>query len=131
MKKLGVALVVLGTLTAAACQSPQQKIGAKENMLIAAGFKFVPVNTPARQAAFKQLTPHKFARETRDGRTFYVYPDPTVCDCLYVGDQKAYGTYNFDALKKHLADQQAMAAEGLMATWDWGPWGGYPAGWYY
>ncbi len=101
MNKLGVTLLILGTLTVAACQSPQQKIGQKEDMLAAAGFKFVPVNTPARQAAFKQLPPNKFARETRDGRTFYVYPDPTVCGCLYVGDQKAYGTYNFNALQKN------------------------------
>ena len=81
--------------------------------------------------AFKQLPPNKFARETRDGRTFYVYPDPMVCGCLYVGDQRAYGTYNFNLLQKNMADQQQAAADALMATWDWGPWGGYPDGWYY
>ena len=62
-------------------------------MLTASGFKFVPANTPQRQAAFKQLPPHKFSRQIRDGQVFYVYPDPTVCVCLYVGDQKAYATY--------------------------------------
>jgi hypothetical protein len=131
LNKLRVTLLILGTLTAAACQSPQQKIGQQEDMLVAAGFKFVPVNTPARQASFKQLPPNKFARETRDGRTFYVYPDPMVCGCLYVGDQRAYGTYNFNLLQKNMADQQQAAADALMATWDWGPWGGYPDGWYY
>ena len=104
MNKLRMTLLVLGTLTAAACQSPQQKIGQQEDMLAAAGFKFVPVNTPARQASFKQLPPNRFARETRDGRTFYVYPDPMVCGCLYVGDQMAYGTYNFNVLQKNMAD---------------------------
>ncbi len=71
-------------------------------MLVAAGFKFVPVNTPARQASFKQLPPNKFTRETRDGRAFYVYPDPMVCGCPYVGDQRAYGTYNFNLLQKNM-----------------------------
>ena len=93
MHKFGAILVVLGTLGVAACQSPQQKITNKEDMLSGAGFKFVPVNTPARQTALKQLPPNKFSRELRDGRVFYVYPDPTVCGCLYVGDQNAYGTY--------------------------------------
>lgn len=131
MNKLRVTLLVLGTLVLAACQSPQQKIAKKEDMLVASGFKFLPVNTPARQAEFKQLPQNRFSRETRDGRTFYVYPDSMVCGCLYVGDQKAYGTYNFNLLKKNLADEQAEAANALTATWDWGPWGGYPVGWYY
>jgi hypothetical protein len=131
MNKLGVTFLVLGALVLTACQSPQQKVAQKEDMLAASGFKFLPVNTPARQAAFRQLPPNKFSQETRDGRTFYVYPDPTVCGCLYVGDQKAYGTYNFNLLQKNLADQRAEAANAMVATMDWGPWGGYPVGWYY
>ena len=86
------------TLTAAACQSPQQKISQKEDMLAAAGFKFRAGQYAGAASSFKQLPPNKFARETRDGRTFYVYPDPMVCGGQYVGDQKAYGTYNFNVL---------------------------------
>jgi len=127
-----VALLIVGTLTAAACESPQQKIANKEDMLTASGFKFVPANTPARQQAMSQLPPHKFSREIRDGRVFYAYPDPTVCNCLYVGDQKAYGNYRANVFAKNLADEQAMTANEMsMASWDWGPWGGYPYGWYY
>jgi len=131
LNKLSATFLVPGALVLAACQSPQQKVTQKEDMLSASGFKVLPVNTPARQAAFKQLPPNKFSQETRDGRTFYAYPDPMVCGCLYVGDQKAYGTYNFNRLQKNLADEQAAAANAMMATWDWGPWGGYPVGWYY
>jgi hypothetical protein len=122
MNKLGATLLVLGTLTAAACESPQQKIAKKEDMLAAAGFRQVPVNTPARQASFQQLPPHKFSRQVRDGRVFYVYPDPTICVCLYVGDQNAYGTYRANVFAKNLADEQAMtASEMSMDSWDWGP----------
>ena len=132
MNKLGAALLVLGTLAVGACQSPQQQIASKEDSLAAAGFKFRPIDTPARQAAIRQLPPHKFSRQMRDGRVFYVYPDPTICGCLYVGDQNAYGRYRANVLAKKLADEQAMTAtEMSMDSWDWGPWGGYPMGWYY
>jgi len=132
MTKLGATLFVLGTLAIAGCQSPQQRIATKEDMLSAAGFKFVPINTPARQAAIQQLPPHKFSRQVRDGRVFYAYPDPTLCGCLYVGDQAAYGRYRANVFAKKLADEQAMTAtEMSMDSWDWGPWGGYPMGWYY
>ena len=67
-----------------------------------------------------------------DGRVFYVYPDPTVCVCLYVGDQNAYATYRKNVFEQNLADEQAMTAQTMaMNDWDWGPWGGYPMGWYY
>ena len=100
--------------------------------MTAAGFKFVPANTPQRQVQFKQLPPHKFSRQIKDGRVFYVYPDPTVCVCLYVGDQNAYATYRKNVFQQNLADEQQMTAETMeMNDWDWGPWGGYPRGWFY
>jgi hypothetical protein len=90
MIRFRTTLAALGLcMTVAACQTPQQKIASKEDMLTAAGFKFRPINTPQRQAALQQLPPHKFCRKVNDGRVFYVYPDPTVCGCLYVGDQNA------------------------------------------
>ena len=126
-------LAALGLcMTVAACETPQQKIASKENMLTAAGFKLRPINTPQRQAALQQLPPHKFSRKVNDGRVFYVYPDPTVCGCLYVGDQTAYTTYRNNVFQKNLADEQAMTANEMsMDNWDWGPWGGPPYGWYY
>jgi hypothetical protein len=133
MTRIGTTVAALGLAVAlAACQSPQQKIGAKEDMLAGAGFKFVPANTPQRQMAFRQLPAHKFSRQIRNGQVFYVYPDPTVCVCLYVGDQTAYARYRGNVFQKNLADEQAMTADEMaMNDWDWGPWGGYPMGWYY
>ena len=133
MKRIGTTLAALGLcVTAAACQSPQSAVASKEDMMVAAGFKFVPANTPARQTSFQQLPPHKFARQIKDGRVFYVYPDPTVCVCLYVGDQAAYGTYRKNVFQQNIADEQMMTAQTMeMNDWDWGPWGGYPYGWYY
>ncbi len=133
MNRIVTILAALGLCVAvAACQSPQQRVAGKEDQLTAAGFKFVPANTPQRQANFKLLPPHKFSRQIRDGRLFYVYPDPTICVCLYVGDAKAYATYRQNVFQQNLADEQAMTAETMsMNDWDWGPWGGWPGGWYY
>ena len=133
MIRFGTTLAALALCVGlAACQSPQQKIAGKEDNLTAAGFKFVPANTPERQAKFKLLPPHKFSRQIKDGRVFYVYPDPTVCVCLYVGDQQAYARYRNNVFQQNLADEQAMTAnEMAMNDWDWGPWGGWPGGWYY
>ena len=125
MIRIAKIATVLGLcVAAAACQNPKQVIANKEDMMIAAGFKFVPANTPQRQAAFRSLPPHKFSREIKNGQVFYVYPDPTVCVCLYVGDQNAYATFRKNVFAKNLADEQQMTAdENAMAGWDWGPWG--------
>ena len=134
MKRIGTTLAALGLcVAAAACENPQQKIASKEDMMTASGFKFVPANTPARQAALQRLPPHKFVREMRDGKVIYVYADPNICACLYVGGQKAYGTYQARRLDKRIADEQAVAASDMyMNNWQWGIWAdGYPMGWPY
>lgn len=127
-------LAAVGLCVAAtACADGSRAIMDKEDMLAASGFKFVPANTPEKQAAFKTLPPHQFMRHIKDGRVVYVYADPTICACLYVGGQKAYGTYQARRLDKRIADEQAQAAADMsMASWNWGPWGaGYPVGFPY
>jgi hypothetical protein len=133
MKRIATIVALLGTgLVAAGCQTTKSQIAGKEDVMTAAGFKFLPANTPERQMQFRQLPPHKFSRQIRDGRVFYVYPDPTVCVCLYVGDQNAYATYRKNMFDKQLADEQQMTAQEMeMYSFDWGPWGGWPYGWYY
>ena len=71
-----------GDLTRLPASDLREKIAGKEDILSAAGFKFLPANTPQRVFSFKQLPPHQFSRQIRDGQVFYVYPDPTVCACL-------------------------------------------------
>ena len=102
---LGLCFVV-----AACTNDPSRAIMNKEDMLAASGFKFVPANTPARQAAFQRLPPHQFIREVRDGKVVYTYADPTICVCLYVGGQKAYGAYRARVFDKQIADEQATVA---------------------
>ncbi len=132
--RLGTTLAAIGLcLAATACTNSQQAIANKEDMLAASGFKFVPANTPERIAAFKTLPPHQFVRQVNGEKVVYIYADPAICNCLYVGGQKAYGTYQARRLDKRIADEQAQAAADIsMASWNWGPWGvGYPMGFPY
>lgn len=135
--RFGTVLALGLCIAVTACNKPDPSRGImnKEDMLAASGFKFVPANTPARQEAFQRLPPHQFSREVRDGKVLYVYADPTICVCIYVGGQKAYGTYQARRLDKRLADEQAQtaaASDMWMTTWNWGPWAeGYPMGWPY
>ena len=87
----------------------------------------MPTNTPQRLASFQQLPPPMFSQQIRDSRVFYAYPDPTVCACLYVGDQNAYA-YRKHAFEKQLAGVQTMTANAMAMSWDWGLWGGWPYG---
>ncbi len=120
-------------LAVAGCANQGSQVASKEDMMVASGFKFVPANTPERQAAFRQLTPHKFVRQVRGDKVIYVYPDPTICVCLYVGGPKAYQAYRARVFDKQIADEQQMTADTYsMASWDWSPWAyGYPGGWPY
>jgi hypothetical protein len=92
----------------------------KEDMLAAAAFTFVPANTPQRQASLGKMSPHKFVHQVRDNRVLFIYADPTICDCLYVGNQAAYDSYRQNVFVQHIADEEKMTAE--MNQMDWGPW---------
>ena len=113
-------------LSLTACATPQEIVADKEDHLAAAGFVQRPANTPARQAMLNRLPPHHFVRTVRGDTVAYVYADPLVCDCLYVGSEQAYGAYQRYVQQRELADEQETTAELYSdSTWDWGAWGPY------
>ncbi len=116
-----VALAVC--LAAAACATPQQRAVERENLLSAAGFTVQPANTPDRVASLRSLPANKVVQRVRGGSVRYVYADPLVCACLYVGDQAAFGRYRQEVFQRRLADEQAMTAQMNQTAWDDGPWG--------
>ena len=120
----------------AACQTQQQIVSAREDNLAAAGFVVRPANNPERQAMLNRLPPHQFVQRVNGDTVHYVYADPLVCGCLYVGTQQAYSQYRRDQQQKNLADEQQMTAQSYSdAVWNWnawGPWGpGVPYGFVY
>jgi hypothetical protein len=121
MLRFATLLVLLFALVACANQ-----VQTKEDMLAAAGFTLVPANTPQRQASLSSLPPHKFVHQVRGNAVLFTYADPTICDCLYVGNQAAYDRYRANVFQKQIADEQQMTAQ--INQMDWRPWG---PGWYY
>ena len=117
-------LSALALLVLAGCMSQQQRVADKEDSLAAAGFVQRPANTPERQAMLNRLPPHKFVRHVHGDNITYVYADPLVCDCLYVGSQQAYGQYQQALQQKSIADEQELTAQEYAdPAWTWGPWG--------
>ena len=105
----------------AALSACANQVQNKEDMLAAAGFTLVPANTPQRQASLASLPPHKFVHQVRNNAVIFTYADPTICDCLYVGNQAAYDRYRQDVFAKNIANEQQMTAQ--INEMNWGPWG--------
>jgi hypothetical protein len=61
-------------------------------------------------ASLKALPPHQFVARTIKGRPSYLYADPVVCGCVYVGDQRAYDQY-----RQQMATQQTATDEQIRA----------------
>jgi hypothetical protein len=130
--RIAIIGVLLSVGVLGACETQQQRVMQREDMLSAAGFVVKPANTPERKAMLARLPPHKFVMRQNGDTVHYVYADPLVCGCLYVGTQQAFNQYKANQLAQHLADEQQMSAQMYSdAAWNWeawGPWGGpvYP-----
>jgi hypothetical protein len=115
--------ILTAGLLLSACQTPQQAVQSKEDLLAAAGFAIKPANTPARLAAMKKLPPHKFVQQTSGTNIVWLYADPTICQCVYFGDQTAWSNYRAMVFAKQLANEQQMTAIMNQNAFDFGPWG--------
>jgi hypothetical protein len=114
-----VAILLLGTLAAvSACETEAQRIEHQDRSLVADGFQPKPADTPERQTMLSRLPVNHFVQRVDGGRSLYIYSDPTVCKCIYVGTQHNYDNYK--------ADRQSVVIlpyEGAAADWTvWGPW---------
>jgi hypothetical protein len=118
---------ILVSLAVCAAVSACNPVQNKEDMLAAAGFTLVPANTPQRQASLTSLPPHKFIHQVRNNAVVFIYADPTICDCLYVGNQAAYDRYRQNVFAQNIANEQQMTAQINESNWAglgpiWGAW---------
>jgi hypothetical protein len=131
---LGMPLLVFGLL-ACASSNPGQGMIDKEDRLLAAGFKKRPIKTEAQLADFRAIPAHMIRPSSYKGKPVYVYADPTICGCLYMGGTTAYNTYISGATARSM--QQAANPEtgqGYFPTpymMDGGPWDDADAYLYY
>ena len=128
-RRVAVALALTAlALLCAGCASERARVEETEQMLAAAGFHVQPADTSERQAQLAALPPHKLlAQGLQVGgseTTGYVYADPDVCHCIYVGDEKAFQAFQQLAFQKRLADEYLQAARmSDDARFDWNLWG--------
>jgi hypothetical protein len=119
--KLFKSIVVVSALcvAAAGCESNTK---FKEDMLASSGFKQTRPNTPVQLASMRSLPPHKLTKTTYKGKTVWVYPDPTICACLYVGNQVAYDAYVQRQRQRNQLDAATVTVPEQAMGWDFAPW---------
>lgn len=128
-----LAILAIGALVAA-CEGRMPKTESKRDMLADSGFKVVSLKTPGQAASFKKLPAHKLVRKTYQGKPVWLYADPTMCGCLYMGTQDNYNAYIKEASKQMIstAMRANFADDPYSPTgmdnavdndWDWGEWG--------
>jgi hypothetical protein len=114
-----------------ACETQRQVISKREDRLSAAGFITRLADSSERQAMLARLPANKFVMRQHGNDIHYVYADPLVCGCLYVGTQQAFNRYKANELAEHLADEQLLTAQTYSdAAWSWSAWGPPYPGWY-
>jgi hypothetical protein len=85
------ALLAAAALACTGCASNELgKVDSAEHMLSDAGFRAVKADTPERVDALRRLPPGTVSEVMRNERTFYVFPDPELCHCLWVGTGDEY-----------------------------------------
>jgi hypothetical protein len=83
------------------------------------GFLEKRANTPERQTMLTRLPENHVVRQSDGDAVLYVYADPTVCDCIYVGTQRAFDNYK-------VARQLVVLYPYDDAKWNWTTWGAWP-----
>ena len=124
---IAVPMLSLGLLACISNPNPEQPDINKENRLVAAGFKMHGLKSEAQISDFRQMPAHMIRPATYKGRQVYVYADPTICGCLYVGSKTAYNTYINGAQDRYVQQQYNSATrdDGYSPSpWmlDGGPW---------
>jgi len=110
-------LIALPLLALAACGAPPAALqadppatqAAADQRLLAAGFR------PDPRRPLAGLPPARFiaAPGTQGG---WLYADPTVCRCVYSGDQAAYDRYQAAEYRADIADQRRRTRAGDPST---------------
>ena len=119
---LRVLLVVALGSALGACTSQTERIENKEDLLAAAGFDVLPASNPTRQKEITNLPAHHFLTQVKGDKVIYLYADPLVCNCLYIGNQAAYDRYRSEVFQRQIANELQVTAEALDdESWDWGP----------
>jgi hypothetical protein len=98
---LALAMVLTGCAT-----SPVQRT---EKLLTQSGFKPVVASTAGQQQRLQSLPLDRVSVAKRQGKTYYVYPDPAR-NVLYVGKQAQYQAYQTAVQDRYLTQDARLSA---------------------
>jgi hypothetical protein len=76
-----------------------------DNLFTISGFVPRFARTPAELRHLHSLPPDQLISRTRNGRTMYLYADPTICQCVYVGTPEAYRVYQNGGPEGYVGDE--------------------------
>lgn len=128
-----LALFAAAAMSGTGCAAPRTKEVERDvRLLSTAGFRQIPADDAERAAALERLEPGTVTPVIHRDRTFYVYPDPKVCGCLYVGRGDEYDSYK-QLLRQEanpepgpdpwntgrLSNGSALLNPGVWGAWDW------------
>lgn len=126
---LGFSLLLTGCSTISH-DIKESSTRASEEQLRASGFKIMIADNQERQEMLNGLPPETITRIPRPDNTYYIYPDPDVCMCLYVGREtefqnlqqlRASAQQSRQATVAHEVDENQRA--GWSPAGPWGNWG--------
>jgi len=121
LRRRSILGLVLGACVLAACQS--QQVLQQESGLEAAGFTVRIANTAERQAMLNRLPANRFVQRGTGVDIRYIYADPVVCGCLYVGTQQNFYQYVSNQQMDIEYMQNMVLLDFYDAEWNWGAWG--------
>jgi hypothetical protein len=119
---VSAALILAGALGGCAAIERQDAVDT-EKLLAAAGFQMRPADTPERQQDLANMPPRRLVVHRRQGaQTVYTYADAQNCNCLYVGDAKAYDEFRRLAVSEAIAQDMTEVSINpvFMRSGHWG-----------
>jgi hypothetical protein len=116
------AILALVALLLAGCalrRGGEGRDSAMGRRLLAAGFRAVPADSPEKRARLEAMPDRLFTTVTRDGKPYYLLADRRGCECLYVGNERAYLRNQDLEIRSEIVSSEradALAAEDAAAV---------------
>jgi hypothetical protein len=104
--------LLLGGCATGTAGSPTQVSASSgmEQLLVQAGFKIFPENSPKCQAVCRKMTPEQLVPQKKGDQIAYAYYAPGT-QRLYVGDEIAYQTFINMAVQQNLEPRKRAVYE--------------------
>jgi hypothetical protein len=125
-----VAVVLLSACSSVKHEITNSSTRSMESQLRAAGFKIMMADTKERQEMLTTLPPERVTRIPRPDNVYYIYADPDICSCLYVGRESEFNNLQQlgkDSARSNQATVTHEIQENQQAGWSpsgpWGNWG--------